>query len=121
MCRPKRGIGGICEDNDSCRDGLRCDVFQMSFQQQCFDPSLSLHVGNVCNPNPGIHEPRCTAERMKWVDDLRPTACLPKNTSYVCQWPVGLFEKCSPKDNVVCFPNDLVCNKFGVCVPMYQL
>ncbi|CAN8070129.1 unnamed protein product [Agarophyton chilense] len=59
VCRPKRGIGGICDNDDSCVGDLECDPSsrEKPFERRCFDPSLSLNRGDSCNPYPAPEDP----------------------------------------------------------------
>eukprot|EP00178_Gracilaria_changii_P003424 TRINITY_DN1503_c0_g1_i4.p1 TRINITY_DN1503_c0_g1~~TRINITY_DN1503_c0_g1_i4.p1 ORF type:complete len:150 (-),score=7.94 TRINITY_DN1503_c0_g1_i4:123-572(-) len=128
LCRPKRGVGGICENDGSCIGDLQCDP---SFRGErspslCFDPSLSLNLGDPCNPYARADQPRCVAEierdpSLQYITNVFPLSCLPKNDTHICQRAVGLFQQCSAEDNIACATDDLVCSGLNVCVPKSQV
>eukprot|EP00178_Gracilaria_changii_P008553 TRINITY_DN25898_c0_g2_i1.p1 TRINITY_DN25898_c0_g2~~TRINITY_DN25898_c0_g2_i1.p1 ORF type:complete len:188 (-),score=4.87 TRINITY_DN25898_c0_g2_i1:113-676(-) len=127
LCRPKRGIGDVCENDDSCVGHLKCDPSykQEPFQRRCFDPSLALHIGSSCNLNPGPEEPRCVAvvetdPTFQFITGNFALECLPKNGKNVCQRPAYLFQQCSMEENNACASRDLGCSAFNVCVPISQ-
>ncbi|KAI0561621.1 hypothetical protein FGB62_76g0127 [Gracilaria domingensis] len=64
VCRPKRGVGGICTSDESCVGDLKCDPShrEHGFQRECYDPSLLLNISDACNPRPGKNSRRCVAE-----------------------------------------------------------
>eukprot|EP00737_Agarophyton_chilense_P004808 gb/GEZJ01006414.1/.p1 GENE.gb/GEZJ01006414.1/~~gb/GEZJ01006414.1/.p1 ORF type:complete len:625 (-),score=-1.86 gb/GEZJ01006414.1/:367-2241(-) len=114
LCRPKRGFGQLCQTDDSCIRDFKClSPFQSStdgpIEKRCYNASLPLGVGEPCNPSSRRGEPICVA-----------SSCLPKNGSYVCQRPAGLFQHCSTKENIGCQSSDLVCSEMNACLPVSQ-
>lgn len=110
-CRKRFDVGAVCTSDDNCKPHLKCS--EIYPYRRCYDPKLSLRVGEKCNPNVTSFGKMCVQS-----DDFRPMACLPKGKVYVCQKLAELYERCDPRRNVGCSPRSMsVCSQQRVCVP----
>lgn len=113
-CREKFGVGAVCDTEENCKSPLLCGgLFPY---RQCYDPNLSLALGQECDPNAPSSGKVCVVE-----DDGTSMGCLPKGEAYACQKLAELYERCDAVKNVACSPRSMtVCDEDGVCVPNHS-
>lgn len=116
-CGPKAELGERCDFGfgSICKEGLKCATATFSGEDSICVEADGLKAGANCNPSliqcglvTGDSGPEGPEVLLK---------CLPKDSSFACQFEKQLFDVCSTKENKAC-ASSLTCDaKTSICLP----
>lgn len=107
-CRDPAEAGGFCRSDNDCESELRC-----SLKNKCFNSSLSLNVGDSCNPKATTMEKKCKESTDEGFGKFKLKCLENDGGEYMCHRVIDQFQAC---DFIKSQPE--VCDEGLVCLSL---